>query len=129
MTYQEMSVEHRHFPRMRVSMEVTVFRRDRLVGQLMTRDISLSGMLLQTDPAKLNPHEMVVLRVWMKGVEYVLRGIVIHASQGGAGIMLIDMNRATWLAIFNFLRELDFPLKQALGSNAQEQQQSPAAQG
>lgn len=99
------------------------------MGQLMTKDISLSGMLLQTDPAKLNPNEMVVLRVWMKGVEHVLRGIVVHASQTGAGIMLIDMNRATWLAIFNFLRELDFPLKLALGTYAQGQQQTPAAQG
>jgi hypothetical protein len=124
-----MNVEHRHFPRMRVSLEVAVFRRDRLVGQLTTKDMSLSGMLLQTEPAKLNPNEMVVLRVWMKGVEHVLRGIVVHASQIGTGIMLIDMNRATWLAIFNFLRELDFPLKMALGTNTQDQQQSTAAQG
>lgn len=95
----------------------------------MTRDISLGGMLLQTAPADLSPNEMVVLRVWMRGVEYVLRGIVVHASQVGAGIMLIDMNRATWLAIFNFLRELDVPLKMALGAFAQGHQPSRATEG
>jgi hypothetical protein len=56
------------------------------------------------------------LRIQMKGVEQVLRGFVVHASHTGAGIMLIDLNKDTSKTIFSFLRDMEVPLKRALGT-------------
>ena len=109
-------MEHRYYPRMQISLQVDVFRREKLLGHAYTKDMSLGGMSLQTDLPMLNQNDMIILRIWMKGVEQVLRGLVVHASLKCAGIMLIDLNKDTSRTIFNFLRDMEVPLKMALGA-------------
>jgi hypothetical protein len=109
-------MEHRYYPRMRISTEVDIFRRDKLLAHATTRDISLGGMLLQAEPPLLNPNDLIVLRVWMKGAEQVLRGVVVHATSPYAGVRLIDMSQDASRAMFDYLREMEVPLKMALGA-------------
>jgi hypothetical protein len=109
-------MEHRYYPRMPISLDVDVFRRDQLLAHAQTRDISLGGMKLQHGQPVLNRNDVVVLRVWMNGEEQVMRGLVVHASQESAGVMLIDMSRDTTRNMFDFLREMDVPLRMSLGS-------------
>ena len=109
-------MEHRYYPRMRISTEVDVFKRDKLLAHATTRDISLGGMLLQTEPPQLSPKDLIVLRVWMKGAEQVMRGVVVHATSQYAGVRLVDMSKEASHAMFDFLRDMEVPLKMALGA-------------
>lgn len=110
-------MEHRYYPRMKVSLEVDVFRRDKHLGHAQTKDVSLGGVLLQSDQPVLKRNDVIVLRIWMKGVEQAIRGLVIHTSQESAGVMLIDMSKEVSRAIFDYLREMDVPLKMSLGAS------------
>jgi len=107
-------MEHRYYPRMPISVKVDLFKRDQLLGHALTKDISLGGMMLQNGQPVLNRNDVIILRIWMRGVEQFMRGLVIHCSQESAGVMLIDMNKDTSLAFFNFLKEMETPLKMAL---------------
>jgi len=101
---------------MRISLEVDVFRREKLLGHALTKDISLGGMMLQNDQPVLKRNDVIVLRIWMNGVEQFIRCLVIHTSNHFAGVMLIDMSKDASRAIFNFLKEMEFPLRMALGN-------------
>ena len=109
-------MEHRYYPRMRISTEVDIFRRDKLLAHATTRDISLGGMQLQAEPPLLSPNDLIVLRLWMKGAEQVLRGVVVHATSQYAGVRLVDMSKETSHAMFDFLRDMEVPLRMALGA-------------
>ena len=108
-------MEHRYYPRIPVSLEVDMFRRDTHLGHGLTRDISLGGMMLKNERTVLKRNDVIAIRIWINGSEQVLRGLVIHTSETQAGIMLIDMDKETLRAFFNFLREMEVPLKMALG--------------
>ncbi|MGD8908552.1 MAG: PilZ domain-containing protein [Chromatiales bacterium] len=111
-------MEHRYYPRMQVSLEVDLFKRDRLLGSAKTKDISLGGMMLQNDTPQLNRNDLVAIRIWVNGVEQVMRGLVIHTDKKYAGVMLIDMNKDVSRAFFDFLREMRAPLKSALAASS-----------
>ncbi len=108
-------MEHRYYPRIPVSLEVDMFRRDKHLGHGQTRDISLGGMMLQNDNTALKRNDVIAIRIWINGIEHVLRGLVIHTSEAQAGIMLIDLDKETLRAVFNFLRDMEVPLRMALG--------------
>ena len=112
-------MEHRHYPRMDISIEVDLFRRDQHLGHAQTKDISLCGMMLQNDEPVLKRNDVIVLRIWMEGMEQVMHGLVIHTANKCAGVMLIDMSKDASRAIFHYLREMDGPLKKALGTMEQ----------
>jgi hypothetical protein len=109
-------MEHRYYPRIPVSLEVDMFRRDKHLGHGQTRDISLGGMMLKNDRTVLKRNDVIAMRIWINGVERVFRGLVIHTSEKQAGIMLIDLDKETLRTIFNFLRDMEVPLRMALGS-------------
>jgi hypothetical protein len=107
-------VEHRYYPRLQIALEVDVFKREQLIGHVLTKDISLGGMTLKSELPTLNRKDVIALRIWIDREEHILRGYVIHTSQEYTGVMLIDMNKTTTRALFEFLREMDIPLKNAL---------------
>ncbi len=102
-------MEHRYYPRMPVSLEVELIKRDQPLGRVLTKDVSLSGMMLQDKQSLLNRNDLISLRLWLNGEEQIMRGLVIYTNHQHAGIMLIDMKREASLAFFNFLKELEAP--------------------
>jgi hypothetical protein len=101
---------------MQISLEVDLFKRDRPLGSAITKDLSLGGMMLQNDQSILSRGELIAIRMWVNGVEQIMRGLVIHTNQNYAGVMLIDMNKEVSRAFFDFLKEMQVPLKSALGT-------------
>ncbi len=95
-------------------MEVDLIRRGRQVGSAVTQDLSLGGMALQLDKPILNPKDIVLLRVWIHGVAQTLRGFVIYRLKNKCGVMLIGMSKGATRAYFNFLRDMDVPLRMVL---------------
>lgn len=107
-------MENRYYPRIRISLEVDLIRSGRHIGSAVTRDMSLGGMKLLLDQTTLNPNEIVLMRVWIEGKQQTLRGFVIYTSENHSGIMLIGTSREATRAYFNFLRNMDIPLRLAL---------------
>lgn len=107
-------MEHRYYPRIRISLEVDLIHRGQHIGNAMTKDLSLGGMMLSLDKQTLNPNDIVLLQVWIQGELQTLRGFVIYTSENQTGIMLIGMSRDATRAYFNFLRNMDIPLRKAL---------------
>jgi hypothetical protein len=101
---------------MRVSLEVDLFKRNQLLGRALTKDISLGGMMLQSKAPVLHRNDLIVMHLWVNGVEQNMHGLVIHTTNDIAGIMLIDMNRETSRTYIEFLKEMEVPLKSALGT-------------
>jgi len=92
-----------------------MFRRNKHLGHGKTRDVSLGGMKLQNDLPVLGRNDVIIMRIWIDGVEQELRGLVVHTDKNIAGIMLIDMSKDITHAIFNFLKGMEVPLRMALG--------------
>lgn len=107
-------MEHRYYPRLKISLEVDLIRRGQHIGNALTKDLSLGGMMLLLDKHTLKPNEIVLLRVWIQGELQTLRGFVIYTSDNQTGIMLIGMSRDATRAYFNFLRDMETPLRMAL---------------
>ena len=110
-------MEHRYYPRIQISLDVDLFRRGTHIGNAVTKDLSLGGMMLSFDKQTLNPNDIVLLRVWIKGVLQTLRGFVIYTTHNQLGIMLIGMSRDATRAYFNLLRDMEIPLRVALDKN------------
>jgi hypothetical protein len=100
---------------MKISLEVDLFYRNRPLGHAQTKDISLGGIKLQSDKPMLSQNDLISMRLWVNGVEQTLRGLVIYTQHNFIGVMLIDMDRDRSSAMFNFLKEMQIPLKVALG--------------
>jgi hypothetical protein len=100
-----------------MSLEVELVRRGQHIGCAVTKDLSLGGMMLSLDKTTLNPNDIVLLEMWIQGELQTLRGFVIYTSEDHTGIMLIGMSRDATRAYFNFLRDMDVPLRMALEQN------------
>jgi hypothetical protein len=100
-------VEHRHYPRIQVSLDVDLFKHGNHIGSTTTKDISLGGMMLQNDDPSLNLNDAILLRMSMQGEERAVSGFVTHSSQNIAGIMVTGMSRDTTRAYYKLLRDMD----------------------
>jgi hypothetical protein len=113
-------MEHRHYPRMQVSLEVDLYKRDQHLGRAQTKDISLGGMMLNNQQPLVKHNDLINMRLWINGEEQVMRGLVIHTDHQSAGVMLIDMDKEVTRNFFSFLQEMKVPLHSALGLYDQE---------
>jgi hypothetical protein len=107
-------VGNRHYPRIPLSIELDLVRRGQHIGNAVTKDLSLGGMTLLLDKPTLNPNDIVLLRVWLRGELQTLRGFVVYASETRSGIMFIGMSKEATRAYFNFLRDMGVPLRSEL---------------
>ena len=112
-------MENRYYPRIQISLEIDLVRRGRHIGSAKTKDLSLGGMTLLLDKPTLNPNDIVLLRIWIHGELQTLRGFVIYTSQAQSGVMLIGKSREATRAYFNFLRDMEVPLRSALDKSEQ----------
>jgi hypothetical protein len=113
-------MEHRHYPRMQVSLEVDLYKRDQHLGHAQTKDISLGGMTLNNQQPLVKNNDLINMRLWINGEAQVMRGLVIHTDHQSAGVMLIDMDKEVTRNFFSFLQEMKVPLHSALGLYDQE---------
>ncbi|MEJ2405161.1 MAG: PilZ domain-containing protein [Candidatus Thiodiazotropha sp.] len=111
-------MEHRYYPRIQLSLDIDLVRRGQLVGSAVTKDLSLGGMTLSLDKPTLYPNDIVLLRIWIKGELQTLRGFVVYTSETRIGIMFIGMSREATRAYFNFLRDMQVPLRTALDKSS-----------
>ena len=107
-------MEHRHYPRLCIALEVAVFQRDQLLDSLKIRDISLEGLFLETGAVDFQQNDLIGLRINISGENHFLRGLVIHKASQGVGVMLIDMSREAFQALFYLFKQRQVPLKQVL---------------
>jgi hypothetical protein len=107
-------VENRYYPRIKLSLGVELTRRGCDIGSAVTKDLSLGGLALELDDPILNPNDIVLVKVWMQGTQQTLRGFVIYADDKKCGVMLIGMSREATRAYFNFLKEMDIPLRMVM---------------
>ncbi|MEJ2612599.1 MAG: PilZ domain-containing protein [Candidatus Thiodiazotropha sp.] len=111
-------MEHRYYPRIQLSLDIDLIKRGQLVGSAVTQDLSLGGMTLLPDKSTLYPNDIVLLRIWIKGELQTLRGFVVYTSETRIGIMFIGMSREATRAYFNFLRDMQVPLRAALDESS-----------
>lgn len=112
-------MEHRYHPRMQISLDVDIFRRNKLLGHnflghAQAKDISPRGMLLQNDRQSLKRNDVILLQTMMNGEVQVMHCLVIHTSRQHAGVMLFDVSEDASRAIVDLLKENEFPLEMAL---------------
>jgi hypothetical protein len=110
-------MEHRHYPRMQVALEVDLFKRGQHLGRAQTKDISLGGMMLYNQQPLVKHNDLINMRVRINGEEQAMRGLVIHTDHESAGVMLIDMDKEVTRSFFAFLQDMRVPLHSALGVN------------
>jgi hypothetical protein len=110
-------VEHRYYPRLCISLEVDLYKRDLPIGRAMTKDISLGGMMLQSEESVLNRNDLIAIRLLIEDEEVIMHGLVVHANKNCTGVMLIEMNKEVLRTLFDYLKEMRGPLRAALNSN------------
>ena len=98
-------MEHRYYPRIKVFLEVEVFKNGVHVGTTTTKDISLGGMMLEYNDFFLKKNDVIGLKIWINREQKSLRGFVVECSKRYTNIMLVNMNKATKRDYLDFLRE------------------------
>ncbi|MES9833027.1 MAG: PilZ domain-containing protein [Candidatus Thiodiazotropha sp. DIVDIV] len=111
--HPERTVEHRYYPRMQVSLKVDIFKNDHHIGSTITKDVSLGGMKIQSDGLSTSLSGVVLLQLSIQGEQFLVSGFVVHSSRKTSGIMFYGMSRDATRAYFNFLSQLEMPLRMA----------------
>ena len=102
-------MEHRYHPRIPVALEADLFNREQPLGRVKTKNLSLTGVMIQDAQALLKRNDLFSLRIRLNGAEQAMRGLLIYTNHQHAGIMLIDMDRGTSRTLFDFLKEQEAP--------------------
>ncbi len=92
-----MTVEHRHWRRSDIALEMRLFHRKRPLGCFRTRNISVDGLFLEAPWLRIAPDEMVELR-WDCGETHLMKGLVRHRSQAGFGLWLLGAVPGAYLS-------------------------------
>jgi len=110
----ELMMEHRYYPRLQMSVKIGVFKQNEFLGYFNTRDISLDGLYFKMMPVMVNPNDVVSLLLSINGDTHLQKGLVVHVSDAGAGIMMIDSDKQVIRAIFSLFDEHKMPINHAL---------------
>ena len=109
-------MEHRYHPRLEASIKVGVLKDDELLGYFETRNICLDGLFLDMDPCLLENNDVIGVLIGINGDAQMQKGIVVHTSPTGVGIMLIDVNKQVFKAIANLFKTRRRAFGNALGA-------------
>ncbi|MGA7979953.1 MAG: PilZ domain-containing protein [Chromatiaceae bacterium] len=82
-------MEHRYSPRVQGALDVEISCKGRHLGRFRTRDVSFEGMFFETGAADLEPNDFLGLSLKVNGQSYSMRGVVVHGSREGVGVMLV----------------------------------------
>ena len=114
-------MEHRYYPRLEASVKIGIFKRDELLGYFKTRDISLEGLFFKMVPCVLNPNDVIGVLISVNGNAYMQKGIVVHATNTGVGVLLIEADKQVFRAIFSMINMHKVLLSQLVDGSGQEQ--------
>ena len=107
-------MEHRYYPRLDAALKVGVFKGDELLGYFTTRNISLDGLFIETQGLALSINDVIGILIGINGDARMQKGIVVHRSTQGIGVMLIDLDKQVFQGIFNFFRHQQLPIGRVL---------------
>ena len=107
-------MEHRYYPRLDASLKVGVFKGDELLGYFSTRNISLDGLFIETQGLDLAINDVIGILFGVNGDARMQKGIVVHRSAQGTGVMLIDLDKQVFQGIFNLFRHQQLPIGRVL---------------
>ena len=110
----ETTVEHRYYPRLDASLKVGVFKGDELLGYFTTRNISLDGLFIEMPQDVLTINDVIGILIGVNGDAHMQKGIVVHHSAQGVGVMLIDLDKQVFQGIFNLFRHQQLPIGRVL---------------
>ena len=106
-------MEHRYFERLSVPAEVSIKFKTHCIDNLSARNCSFGGMFLDTKIIdtwgndRFTPSDMLGLNVTMQGQDLQMQGFVMHVSDQGIGVMLLELNIKYYkLLLSQFSREL-----------------------
>lgn len=106
-------MEHRYFERLSAPVQVSISFKTHTIDNLVARNCSFGGMFLEAKSigiccnALANRDETVTLNVTMQGQDFQMRGLVVHVSEQGIGIMLLELNIKYYkLLLSQFSREI-----------------------
>lgn len=91
-----MTMEHRYWRRSEIALEMCLFHLQRPLGYFRTRNISVDGLFVEAPWLKIAPDDMVELR-WDCGDTQRMKGLVVHRSTAGFGLLLPGFVPAAYL--------------------------------
>ncbi len=109
-------MEHRYYPRLPALLEIDLYQRQRLLGRFNSHDISLDGLFVKTGPIGLERNDVIQLRIGIRSEKHWMQGIVVHTGSHGIGIMLDELNKEPFQAIFRLFKERQAPTKRYLSN-------------
>jgi hypothetical protein len=87
-------MEHRIGRRRKLEIEVELMQFGKTFGRFMTRDVSLGGIGLRGDVARLQPNSVVTLCLLPDEADndetMTMRAMVVHQQDGRIGLMWIE---------------------------------------
>ncbi len=92
-----MNMEHRYWRRRDVALEMRLFHRQRPLGRFSTSNISIDGLFLEAPWLEIAPNDIVDLQ-WDCGEMHRMKGLVIHRSDNGIGLLLIGSVPSAYLS-------------------------------
>ena len=92
-----MTMEHRHWRRNDIALEMRLFHHQQPLGQYRTRNISVDGLFLEAPWLKIAPDDMVEL-CWDCGGTHRMKGLVRHRSKAGFGLWLLGSVPGAYLS-------------------------------
>ena len=81
-------MEHRHWRRSDIALEMCLIHRQRPLGHFKTRNISVDGHFLEAPWLRVATDDMVELS-WNCGETHRMKGLVRHRSKAGFGLLLL----------------------------------------
>lgn len=86
-------MEHRFFSRKRIILDINLFHGGQYLGCFGLRNIGLGGLFIETGPIDLSPNMAVEVGLPINDEEPEtgsMKGLIVHRSDEGVGIMLTD---------------------------------------
>ena len=86
-------MEHRNSTRLPVAFDVELEHKGKNVGRFKTRDLGLAGAFIETDLTNLSVNDYVTVSLLINREGFgdqTLKGLVVHHSEQGIGLMFVD---------------------------------------
>jgi hypothetical protein len=87
-----MAMEHRYFERLSIPVQVSIRYKNHTIDHLTAYNCSFGGMFLDAKIIGICCNDIVTLDVSMEGEDFPMQGLVVHVSDDGIGLMLLELN-------------------------------------
>ena len=101
-------MEDRYFSRKQIELDVNLFHGGKYLGCFSVRDIGFGGLFVETGPIDLHPNMKVEIGLPVDSSDAEdggMKGLIVHHSDDGLGIMLTDHEPGDIRTIGRLLRD------------------------